>query len=156
MNHCLENLARHRSKLRKTWELQRTGVFRSEIKQLHLEINRICRKMLRVTTACETARRHSFSPTERGIRLTQNRILKNRVFEKSHLSATKFLCYMETRQSHAANIAHFSIGLPPNFVGRIKAWKFVSHNNRVPGPDGIICELFQLIPNVSSNPICKI
>lgn len=111
-------------------------------KALDMEIKKLRRANLRAIAASEPVEKATMSLDEAAIRYHRNQILEHKSFDNPHLSSSRFLIHMESRQLQWANIAPSSIEFSPSFEVLVCRNIIKSHKNRARGPNGLILELF--------------
>lgn len=127
-----------------------------QIRQLDKRLKRLRRANLRATIARENAELHSLSVAEGAVRFSRNRLLPNPTQDNTHLSPSRYLHFIESRQSHSSDILPSSMQLLSDFTALVEQCIRKAHTNRAPGPDGLVAKLFSLTPDKSAATIVAV
>lgn len=141
-NYRLDKLAKQRAKLLRARARAVSPQLTEEIRLLDRRIARARRTNLRIAQIRQASRLETVSCTEAATLFARNRtpLAAN---PAPRIDSDTYAEWMGTTQSHSADLSPVKMTVPEDFRDAIKKALSKAHNNRAPGPDGVISEVFQ-------------
>lgn len=93
---------------------------------------------------------------EEAFRFIWHTLQESKSFDNPHLSSTNELYFLKSRECVSVNITLCTLNVSTGFEALVERYILKSQKNRTPRLGGLICDLFQVVPELAAKLITAI